>query len=96
MGRNIRDAVKKCRKEAVALLAEGVGRNDSENDVEVLAGVALLAEGVGRNQMGPVLRVGVDAVALLAEGVGRNTDRCPQAGLAQSSPSSRRAWVEIG
>ena len=37
VGRNIRDAVKKCRKEAVALLAEGVGRN-SINDVLAAAG----------------------------------------------------------
>ena len=35
-------------------------------------------------------------VALLAEGVGRNKVDCVAAAYAAGSPSSRRAWVEIG
>ena len=35
-------------------------------------------------------------VALLAEGVGRNAVRTVVIVDVQSSPSSRRAWVEIG
>ena len=34
-------------------------------------------------------------VALLAEGVDRNTKQVTVSQLAQASPSSRRAWIEI-
>ena len=34
---------------AVALLAEGVGRNDLGGQTDIILRVALLAEGVGRN-----------------------------------------------
>ena len=57
--------------------------------------VALLAEGVDRNvtRSSEVQREAI--VALLAEGVDRNT-ALPVASVASSSsPSSRRAWIEI-
>ena len=56
--------------------------------------VALLAEGVGRNYSIKT-RPRRSAVALLAEGVGRNCLMAAGSALNFSSPSSRRAWVEI-
>ena len=38
----------------------------------------------------------VFAVALLAEGVDRNFFRWAESAAITSSPSSRRAWIEIG
>ena len=56
--------------------------------------VALLAEGVDRN-----LRHELDnwqkQVALLAEGVDRNSICARSVRVAASSPSSRRAWIEM-
>ena len=79
----------------VALLAEGVDRN-----AWVIAlfakffKVALLAEGVDRNAIEMIASYGM-AVALLAEGVDRNLQmRCASISK-NSSPSSRRAWIEI-
>ena len=58
---------------AVALLPEGVGRNQGLYILDRWQGVALLAEGVGRNcRQGRSVVIGPD-VALLAEGVGRNS-----------------------
>ena len=57
--------------------------------------VALLAEGVDRNK---VVGAGVDIlviVALLAEGVDRNICAIWRRIYHTSSPSSRRAWIEI-
>ena len=56
--------------------------------------VALLAEGVDRN-LYRSRRFTISQVALLAEGVDRNTGSL--AGLAGplTSPSSRRAWIEM-
>ena len=81
---------------AVALLAEGVGRNQKTLLQEISAyQVALLAEGVGRNSL-RADGAGVAFVALLAEGVGRNAAPCSgPARPGRTSPSSRRAWVEI-
>ena len=56
--------------------------------------VALLAEGVDRNAT-LARRVRVAAVALLAEGVDRNTYGRKTMGDMLTSPSSRRAWIEI-
>ena len=57
--------------------------------------VALLAEGVDRNLGHP--HRGRDAsVALLAEGVDRNILTYNQHVDGPMSPSSRRAWIEIG
>ena len=79
----------------VALLAEGVDRNLAIQGDAQGAVVALLAEGVDRNQNGNA-HIKMFSVALLAEGVDRN-------GYAQLpqpqpvlSPSSQRAWIEIG
>ena len=81
---------------SVALLAEGVDRNDLHPGRKDRDGpVALLAEGVDRN-------VGIRAasiwpiVALLAEGVDRNYRAQCTALAKNESPSSRRAWIEIG
>ena len=58
-------------------------------------GVALLAEGVDRN--GVSLGFGECAlVALLAEGVDRNSAAVNLVPGFTRSPSSRRAWIEIG
>ena len=57
--------------------------------------VALLAEGVDRNTWKKT-SVKKIAVALLAEGVDRNFCGTGAAALPGASPSSRRAWIEIG
>ena len=57
--------------------------------------VALLAEGVDRNAMLALRPLICASVALLAEGVDRNISRIPPALWRASSPSSRRAWIEI-
>ena len=57
--------------------------------------VALLAEGVDRN----ILIFSAhyrDGVALLAEGVDRNPAHTLDSTSGSKSPSSRRAWIEIG
>ena len=58
--------------------------------------VALLAEGVDRNDVFALFVREVRKVALLAEGVDRNSlTECTSRWSAQTSPSSRRAWIEI-
>ena len=58
---------------SVALLAEGVDRNENAAVERIInATVALLAEGVDRNAMAETGAEGA-AVALLAEGVDRNS-----------------------
>ena len=56
--------------------------------------VALLAEGVDRNTL-PVEKWPRKEVALLAEGVDRNRLWRTTPKRRSSSPSSRRAWIEI-
>ena len=58
---------------AVALLAEGVDRNQQGDDLDAALEVALLAEGVDRNSSGFSLLPFMILVALLAEGVDRNS-----------------------
>ena len=81
---------------SVALLAEGVDRNDILwAEISKWLRVALLAEGVDRNTRSGWNTVCVLPVALLAEGVDRNqTDELGLSALCVS-PSSRRAWIEI-
>ena len=79
----------------VALLAEGVDRNYGAIRVDNKTTVALLAEGVDRNWNMGRNKPG-QQVALLAEGVDRNNGSGAGAGRAYKSPSSRRAWIEIG
>ena len=57
--------------------------------------VALLAEGVDRNNLnlGSIADTGV---ALLAEGVDRNKRVLHGLRNVEASPSSQRAWIEIG
>ena len=63
--------------------------------VGVALDVALLAEGVDRNR--PIGKgISIKRVALLAEGVDRNTCPCCDFEAHGRSPSSRRAWIEIG
>ena len=83
---------------AVALLAEGVDRNLFHSAVLYpLAIVALLAEGVDRNRFRSADSRGAAlVVALLAEGVDRNSTRGGAPAALPLSPSSRRAWIEIG
>ena len=59
--------------------------------------VALLAEGVDRNvKIRQVSNPATPAVALLAEGVDRNRSIWEATDCLSTSPSSRRAWIEIG
>ena len=62
--------------------------------LEVDQDVALLAEGVDRNDM-QARDQAEPLVALLAEGVDRNYMTRYQIVYNKSSPSSRRAWIEI-
>ena len=57
--------------------------------------VALLAEGVDRNAFAFISRAPLP-VALLAEGVDRNVYAKIEAKSRKTSPSLRRAWIEIG
>ena len=57
--------------------------------------VALLAEGVDRNIANKKIAY-TDDVALLAEGVDRNFVVPVSYHTTAGSPSSRRAWIEIG
>ena len=68
---------------------------DNYTDLIGKFAVALLAEGVDRNTY--TVPNGRDhaPVALLAEGVDRNKLRIPAKFFKHSSPSSRRAWIEI-
>ena len=80
---------------AVALLAEGVDRNRfAEEDERRELDVALLAEGVDRNKKASSVAP-APQVALLAEGVDRNCRFCCRGLPEVTSPSSRRAWIEI-
>ena len=81
--------------DGVALLAEGVDRNLDAFDGLGDDRVALLAEGVDRNFLAQCLLEPVD-VALLAEGVDRNYFNAESASKHNKSPSSRRAWIEMG
>ena len=57
--------------------------------------VALLAEGVDRNDYDISESARAALVALLAEGVDRNRNGKTVCLCKASSPSSRRAWIEI-
>ena len=59
---------------AVALLAEGVDRNDTLEGIHAPGHVALLAEGVDRNLVYRYPMNHLFEVALLAEGVDRNKE----------------------
>ena len=58
--------------------------------------VALLAEGVDRNNFQGATHSVFTRVALLAEGVDRNLYNLCILEYPATSPSSRRAWIEIG
>ena len=79
----------------VALLAEGVDRNKIKIMLIAHNAVALLAEGVDRNNDNKRLCGGGGQVALLAEGVDRNLLVEDDDFAVCTSPSSRRAWIEI-
>ena len=79
----------------VALLAEGVDRNELEgfDDKE-----GTLSPSSRRAWIEIAERVNLDdldLVALLAEGVDRNYEALQIGNRADQSPSSRRAWIEI-
>ena len=89
-------AARGSRQVLVALLAEGVDRNSPCHcRRQTRAVVALLAEGVDRNSVCHRPGSALD-VALLAEGVDRNIGQRQLRGESIKSPSSRRAWIEIG
>ena len=80
----------------VALLTEGVDRNILTY-IQYVDGpvVALLTEGVDRNTLSRQAFINDDIVALLTEGVDRNSVAEAISYIAQRSPSSRRAWIEM-
>ena len=79
---------------SVALLAEGVDRNAPAAVGKYRTMVALLAEGVDRNSH-ITFKDCKFLVALLAEGVDRNAAAFGVLLTASTSPSSRRAWIEM-
>ena len=64
----------KATEAPVALLAEGVDRNNNKAIPDLMKMVALLAEGVDRNNNIRKILAMLDKVALLAEGVDRNLE----------------------
>ena len=79
---------------AVALPTEGVDRNNTMLDPSIAVSVALPTEGVDRNCTALPGGYCPD-VALPTEGVDRNRSlKSVSAGL-ETSPSPRRAWIEI-
>ena len=82
-----------CRTE-VALLAEGVDRNLSEQVYQELPCVALLAEGVDRNFFVP-WTVWRDMKSPSSRRAWIEIRQCGLWQLSVGSPSSRRAWIEI-
>ena len=68
---------------------------DNYTDLIGKFAVALLAEGVDRNKNLFHQMLTFTRVALLAEGVDRNSTCSLVMGRRASSPSSRRAWIEI-
>ena len=79
---------------SVALLTEGVDRNNPFPCYFNFPCVALLTEGVDRNTVGQLAGGCVGRVALLTEGVDRNTSLV-SVNHSVLSPSSRRAWIEM-
>ena len=79
----------------VALLAEGVGRNLDVHPDAAIGAVAFLAESVDRNSMDNVTLTLWAIVALLAEDVDRNYYWGIVNPICETSPSSRRARIEI-
>ena len=71
--------------ENVALLAEGVDRNDSPIYDKAEKNVALLAEGVDRNRLSGLMIMFL-RVALLAEGVDRNSHHATREATTVSRP----------
>ena len=61
----------------------------------IIRRVALLAEGVDRNQKHQERLWQQGYVALLAEGVDRNSMKFIDINREFTSPSSRRAWIEM-
>ena len=78
----------------VALHPEGVDRNISGAAVGFQKSVALHPEGVDRNQKSKTAAQVQTAVALHPEGVDRNHAK-RIARHRVTSPSTRRAWIEI-
>ena len=93
--RNKADTIYGTTEVEVALLAEGVDRNFSVLTRSPCRVVALLAEGVDRNSFSSLMLSAL-CVALLAEGVDRNVSPPSKVPIRDKSPSSRRAWIEIG
>ena len=79
----------------VALHTEGVDRNLIYRGDIFVRGVALHTEGVDRNIMRHLLKRQI-LVALHTEGVDRNANLKASPSKNSQSPSTRRAWIEIG
>ena len=78
----------------VALPTEGVDRNSPLAHWIAAPLVALPTEGVDRNSP-TCFCPSLSLVALPTEGVDRNRRRVPVQAMPPSSPSPRRAWIEI-
>ena len=79
----------------VALPAEGVDRNRYNWCLAANAMVALPAEGVDRNSKTSSAALMIAVVALPTEGVDRNRICRTKRTASPTSPSPRRAWIEI-
>ena len=83
------------RLRAVALLAEGVGRNPLRSPIVTQLSTSPSSRRAWVEIRLITCKAKCILVALLAEGVGRNlADQCAEKEHI-ASPSSRRAWVEI-
>ena len=80
----------------VALHPEGVDRNMQWLRICLHLRVALHPEGVDRNHTLNCIAVGLQTVALHPEGVDRNISELYNRTCKTVSPSTRRAWIEIG
>ena len=80
---------------AVALLAEGVDRNNNIRKILAMLDKSPSSRRAWIEIVPVTLTCGMVYVALLAEGVDRNTEREDKVAERNLSPSSRRAWIEI-
>ena len=83
------------KKHIVALLAEGVDRNNRAMQNALSDQKSPSSRRAWIEINGCIAKDLVDTVALLAEGVDRNLTAEFLFDLGLTSPSSRRAWIEI-
>ena len=92
--RNVEARLQRKVRDTVALHPEGVDRNNIVVELVSVFAVALHPEGVDRNYYGQGYGLPA-AVALHPEGVDRNTLHERGKLRRITSPSTRRAWIEM-